>query len=308
MKQKIIKVGFCVAYDWELLRTSIPRVYDHADVICLSIDKSRRTWRGEPYEFDEKSFRDFISSIDKDGKIDLYEDNFSMPELTAMENDTRQRQLMANRMGKGGWHIQVDSDEYFIDFKRTVDHLKRLNPNPTGTEKPFNVCCFVIPLIKKTEQGYLIVDFKDQMPETMCFATTKPEYLRARNSGHFNKYIPVFVIHETWARPEEQLWKKINNWGHSSEELEYDKRRQSYYKLWKSVDEYNCQYIADFHPAIAKTWPAILFVKASTIKELLDSISIPSIPLRKLQWWMKNNRQAARIRWYSSKIWKRFLQ
>jgi len=46
MADKIIKVGFCVAYDWHLLRNSLPLIYPHADMICLSLDKNSRAWGG----------------------------------------------------------------------------------------------------------------------------------------------------------------------------------------------------------------------------------------------------------------------
>lgn len=288
MKANVIKVGFCVAYDWELLKTSIPRVYKGADIICLSIDKARKTWKGESYNFDEAAFRIFVSTIDTEKKIDVYEDDFSAPDLSAMQNDTRQRQLMADRMGKGGWHIQIDSDEHIINFAGCVRKLRKINPCPTGDEKPLNVCAFIIPLIKKVTNGYLMVDFKNQFPETLPLATTKPQYLRARNSGHFNKYISEFVIHETWARSDEDLWLKINNWGHSSEELDYEKKRISYYQLWRSLDEFNYQYVSNFHPAKAETWPAIKYSKAANTRELLDSFTEPKIPLNRFQLWMKN--------------------
>lgn len=51
MKKLQIKVGFCVAYDWNLLHVSIPKIYDDADVICLSIDKNRRSWAGLRYSW-----------------------------------------------------------------------------------------------------------------------------------------------------------------------------------------------------------------------------------------------------------------
>src|SRR6478609_6414773 len=111
MADKIIKVGFCVAYDWHLLKRSVPLIYPHADVICLSVDKNSKSWGGEKYSFDKRAFREFVSAIDTQNKIDVYEDDFSLPQLSAMENDTRQRNLMAKRMGAGGWHIQIDSDE-----------------------------------------------------------------------------------------------------------------------------------------------------------------------------------------------------
>lgn len=77
MNRPKIKVGFCVAYDWVLLKDSIPRVYDNADEICLSIDKYRTSWSGaKKYEFDENAFRSFINQIDTGHKIRVYEDFF----------------------------------------------------------------------------------------------------------------------------------------------------------------------------------------------------------------------------------------
>jgi hypothetical protein len=302
MKEKAIKVGFCVAYDWASLKISLPRVYPYADIVCLSIDKNRRTWRGEKYEFDEKSFCDFLLAIDTQKKIDLYEDDFSIPDLTAMENDTRQRQLLAARMGNGGWHIQIDCDEYFLNFKRCVEFLRKRNHLPTGKEKPINVCVFCIPLVKRISEGYLFVDFKESVPESFPFATTKPEYVRARNSGHFSIFINEYAIHETWARSDEDLWLKMNNWGHSSDELDTDKKRLSFYSLWKILDEYNFMYLSDFHPAIPKTWPALRFIKAWTIFDLLEKFNAPKLPLTSLQLWLRNNRQVARIKFYSKRI------
>src|SRR5689334_5152113 len=114
MEKTLIKVGFCVAYDWDMLKKSVPIIYPFADVICLSIDINRRSWNGQPYLFDEQAFRAWLTKIDVDNKIDLYEDDFALLNLSAMENDNRQRNLMAKRMKKGGWHIQIDSDEYFL--------------------------------------------------------------------------------------------------------------------------------------------------------------------------------------------------
>jgi hypothetical protein len=268
----------------------------------LSVDINRKTWRGEKYDFDEKSFRDFIIAIDAHKKIDIYEDDFSIPGLTAMENDTRQRQLMGKRMGEGGWHIQIDSDEYFLNFKKCVERLKKINPSPTGKEKPINVCAFWIPLIKKLAEGYLLVDFRKSLPESFPFATTQPAYERARNSGHFNIYINEFAIHETWARSEHDLWLKMNNWGHSSDELDTDAKRQSFFSLWRILDEYNISHVSNFHPAVPKTWPALQFTRAHSIFDLLEKFNPPRLPMTSLQLWLKNNRQVARIKFYSKRV------
>jgi len=174
MNKPKIKVGFCVAYDWLLLKNSIPRIYANADEICLSIDKNRTSWSGKKYDFDEADFRNFITQIDKNNKIKIYEDTFYNPEKSPIENDNFQRNKMAAFMGKGGWHIQIDADEYFLDFNGFVEFLIRINNNPKPTDKPVNISVNLIPLIKKTKEGYIFVDFEKQKFETAPFATNTP--------------------------------------------------------------------------------------------------------------------------------------
>jgi hypothetical protein len=300
----IIKVGFCVAYDWELLKKSIPRIYQFADIICLALDKNRRAWSGEPYSFDNEAFYQFIKTIDIDKKIDLYEDDFALAKLNSRDNGNRHRMLIAQRMGKGGWHIQIDSDEYFIDFGGFVNYLKKLHPNPSGNEKPLNVCANWISLLRKTGGGYVYVDFNNKLPETAPFATNVPQYERARHNGHFNITSPFYVLHETWARSEDELWFKINNWGHSVEELDAETKRLSYYHLWQALDAYNYQYVHNFHPANPSAWPALGFVKGESIEEFLQNFTPPSFPLSAWQLTLKNNRNVARLQ----SLWRNIIK
>lgn len=293
---KIIKVGFCVSYDWELLKNSLPRVYAHADSICLAVDKDRKSWSGNKYEFDDAAFYAFVENIDTEKKILLYEDCFSKQELNARENCNRHRTLIAEKLGKGGWHIQIDSDEYFLDFEGFVAELKRIHPNPTGAEKPVNVNVNLIPLIKRINEGYLYVNFTKHIPENAPFATNKPEYLRARNNGHFSILTPFVALHETWARGETELWYKINNWGHAAEELEEKKKREAYFNLWKSLDKYNFEYVRNFHPATPPTWPALAFSPGKNIDEFLRNFKAPQFPLSSIQLMLRNSRNLARLR------------
>jgi hypothetical protein len=298
----MIKVGFCVSYDWELLKRSVPRVYAHADKICLSLDKNRRTWNHQPYAFDEAAFASWLAQADPDKKIDLYEDDFSIDALSPMQNDSRQRLQMAQRMGKGGWHLQVDSDEYFLDFGAFVSLLKKINRSPTGNEKPLNVHACMIPLLRRVPNGYIYVNFKDQMPETAPMATTLPQYERARLSGHFNIITAHYVIHETWARSEDDLWFKMNNWGHVGDELRERNVRQSYYNLWKALDEYNYQYLSNFHPALATVWPTLGFCAGKSVEEFMQNYTPPAFPLSPLRLAMLNNRNVARIKALYTKL------
>jgi hypothetical protein len=300
--EKVVKVGFCVAYDWELLKNSLPRIYTYADLICLAVDKDRKSWSGNSFEFNDSSFYAFVKAIDVHHKIVIYEESFFLPELNARENCNRQRTLIAKKMGSGGWHIQVDCDEYFLNFNGFVQYLKTIHPNPTGVEKPLNVNVCLVPLYKKTEDGYLYVNFKKSIPENAPFATNKPEYLRARNNGHFSILSRFYAIHETWARSESELWYKLNNWGHSAEELEGTNTRQTYFNLWKSLNSQNHQNISNVHPATPETWPALAFCKGQTIEEFIRNFKEPAFPLNHFQLAFRNNRNVARIRSMISRI------
>ena len=287
-----IKVGYCVAYDWELLKKSIPRVYDYADVICLSIDKNRRSWGGERYAFDEEAFLKWTKEIDVQSKLLIYEDDFFLPELQSIENDNRQRNLMAQFLGEGGWHIQIDSDEYFLNFKGFVEYLISLNKAPTSNEKPINVCCNWISLIKQTEEGYVFVDNPIDLLETMPFATNKPLYENARRNGYFNHISPFYVLHETWARGEEQLREKLNNWGHNSDF--HDK--ESYFKLWKAIDENNCKYLKNLHPLQCEIWQKLDYIKAKSVEDLIQIINSQKKQLSSFDFLLVNSRNWQRTK------------
>jgi hypothetical protein len=290
--QNAIKVGFCVAYDWYLLKTSVPLVYPWTDLICISIDKERRGWSGKKYEFDEIKFREFIRLIDIEKKIDVYEANFALPELTTIVNDNRQRQLMAKRMGSGGWHIQIDSDEYFLDFRAFAEYLKKLIRMPNGKEKPINVMCNWISIIKKTSNGLLLVDNSKTDWETMPFATNCPEYSNARRNSHFNHRSPFFVVHDTWARDDKQLREKLDSWGHSDDFVD----KEGYFSFWKSLSENNYKTIKDFHPLQPKVWHELLFVESSDINDLISKIKKSKFyKISKLKLYFQNSRNFSRL-------------
>lgn len=44
---------------------------------------------------------EWVKSIDTEGKISIYEDDFYVPGLSNRENDTRERNMLARFMGEG---------------------------------------------------------------------------------------------------------------------------------------------------------------------------------------------------------------
>ena len=117
---KKIQVGFLVSYDYELLKNSLPRVYEESDTIILAIDKERKTWNGDSFSIND-SFFAWIKEIDILNKVSIYEDDFYVADLSTMECEVRERKMLSEKMGIGNWLIQLDADEYFIDFEGFVN-------------------------------------------------------------------------------------------------------------------------------------------------------------------------------------------
>ena len=71
-----------------------------------------------------QSFFDEIKSFDSKNKIEFYFDNFYISELLPIECETRERNMLLKKMGKG-WLIQLDVDEYVYDFSKVAKYLKK---------------------------------------------------------------------------------------------------------------------------------------------------------------------------------------
>jgi hypothetical protein len=286
-----IKVGFLVSYDWYLLKNSLPLVYTKADVIYLALDKKRLTWSGNTFDFDEYAFKEMIKTIDCDKKIYIYEDDFFVKGLTPMQCEVRERNLLAKEMGEGGWHIQLDADEYFLRFNEFTNFLKKI----PLSQKEINICVVLINLFKKTEKGFLYTMHNEL--ELIQVATNRPLYEHGRRNGYFNFISPFFLLHNTWARNEEEIWQKISNWGHTS-----DFDTEKYFQFWKSVNEENFKNIKNFHPIYPSAWKALGFTEAKNIEELILKFSEKKFPLNKFQLFLINNRNIARIKHFWSKL------
>lgn len=286
MDDKSIKVGFCVAYDWYLLKHSLPIIYPYADVICLSIDKDRISWAGNKYPINDKEFYAFVNDIDTQHKIVIYEDDFYQENLTSMQNEVRQRKLIAERLGKGGWHIQIDTDEYFLNFKKFSDFLraKQFKYN-------INIVCPWITLYKKNEHGYFVV--KTDSFENIDFiqiATNNPTYEYGRRNGYFNYYTNFFILHQSWARDESEIKTKIENWGHNN-----DFDTNAYLEKWRSLSVDNYKKYIDFHPFNPESWQGLDYVKADSISELINSYKTKSIPISPIKLKLKNSVNYSRL-------------
>jgi hypothetical protein len=298
MKEPFVKVGFLVAYDWYLLRYALPLVYAEADVIWLALDKQQNTWAGNHFEIDKEKLIQTIEEIDINKKIYWYEDDFYKPELSPMQCEVRERNLLAEKMGAGGWHIQLDADEYFLNFKDFITYLKKLNFKPEPQQKAINVVCNLIQLFKKTEGGYLYIYNPGSLPENVPVATNFPHYEYGRRNSHFNHISPFYIIHQTWAREEKEIEQKIQNWGHKN-----DFDIENYFSFWKKLSDENFGDVKEFHPVQPETWQELKYFPAQNINELITNFRPPKYPLSRFQLLLKNNRNLARIKSLTNKLW-----
>ncbi|WP_165044794.1 hypothetical protein [Dysgonomonas sp. ZJ709] len=251
-----IKIGYLISYDYKYMKYSLPTVYSSVDYIVLAIDKERITWNGESFEI-EDSFFHWVEFFDTEKKIHFYEDVFYLSNLTSMECETRERNMLAQFMGEGGWHIQMDVDEYFLDFAGFVESLKSLDTNI-----PTTIYAKWITIFKQSDSDMFLINSNETFP----LATNTPSYKMARNTGRLERNLSTDfkVLHQSWGRSEEELMLKLRNWGHN-----IDFEINAYFNLWKAINRHTYKYIKDFHPTNPTLWKALEHVEARDIPMLI---------------------------------------
>jgi hypothetical protein len=284
---KKIQVGFLMSYDYELLKKSIPPVYELSDTIFLALDHKKRTWSGNHFEIDPL-FLEWLKEFDVKNKITIYEDDFYVSEINAIENDTRERYMLALKMGIGNWLIQVDADEIFIDFEKFVKKLRKYDSYLENPEKhPIQFAGFHINVYKYLENGLLYV----KKPTKLLLATNYPNYKCAKNTRERIVYDETFVLHEGLARTEEELTLKLANWGHKHE------INDTFLAKWKSANKDNYESIKNVFYLKPEIWKELGYFPSSSLSDLKElvqndpSLSIPKGKLffRNFGQWFKHS-------------------
>nr|WP_315134174.1 hypothetical protein [uncultured Flavobacterium sp.] len=260
----MIKVSYLVSYDYFMLLTSIKQLYDYVDKIVVAIDIDRKTWSGNNFEIPESFFIE-IKKYDIANKIDFYFDVFYLPELTPMECECRERNMVLQKLGRG-WKIQLDVDEYIYDFETLAKYLNSywfftLFPKYT----PVSLKASWITLFKKVSEGYFYLDNK----EIFAFATNQSFNTYARdNNKALNFCIDLKVIHQSWARSENEIFFKIKNWGHRD-----DFDTMKYFEFWNNLNIFNYKKSKNIHPLRPEVWNELYFLESSTIDEFITKFS-----------------------------------
>ncbi len=257
-----IQVGFLVSYDYELLKNAIPQIYKEADTVFLAIDKSRKTWNGSDIEIGDDLF-DWIKTYDVDHKIEIYEADFYVPELTTMECEVRERKMLAEQMGLGNWLVQLDADEYFINFNKFVGFLNARNHLLEAPEKHrVQIYPFHVTLYKQTENGYLYVN---NATKTVA-ATNYPDYRVGRKTHGKVIYTNSLVLHESCSRNREDLIVKLSNWGHNAD-IDLD----AFMKKWDLLNEQNYKTMSGFFYLESSVWEDLDFIEGRNIQEVFKN-------------------------------------
>ncbi|WP_284459884.1 hypothetical protein [Chryseobacterium sp.] len=266
-KKDIIKVGYLLSYDYSYIFTSIKQIYDEVDRIVISYDANNKTWAGNDVHIPDSFFTE-IKKIDAQNKIIFYKDTFFISGMQPMELETRQRNMMAEKLGKGGWHIQIDGDEYAYDFKKLSQFLRShryLLKNPE--KKSFNFQVTFVTLFKHNAEGYFVITPFD---EKCMLITNAPQYKYARLNHNTERVYALnyYLIHQSWARDEAEIIEKINNWGHKN-----DFDTSEFLESWKILNSSNYNEYKIFHPLDKSQWKELSFFPAKNIDEFIASFS-----------------------------------
>lgn len=261
MRISKIKVGYVVSYDYDLLLLSIKQLYINVDKIYLAIDKERKTWSGNLFEIKDSFFAK-INKLDVNNKIEYYYDSFYVASLSPSECETRERNMLLKKMGRG-WLIQLDTDEYIYDFDKLSSYLNKywyLTVFPKYTPIVFRGK--LITLFKKIPEGYLYID----NDEKFSFITNIPNYEACRaNKSIRNYFINCTVIHNSWGRSEDELLIKIKNWGHRD-----DFDTQKFFEFWEKLNYLNYSSYKNFHPIVPEVWNQLFFTKSKSVKDFIS--------------------------------------
>lgn len=101
--------------DFEGLIRTIESCIDDVDEVILGVDKYQRSSNGAilhvPNGFFEK-----LAAIDPRKKVRIVEERYYIPDFTADQNDTRQRNYLSNLVKPGNWIVSLDAGEAISDI------------------------------------------------------------------------------------------------------------------------------------------------------------------------------------------------
>lgn len=256
-----IKAITLLAYDTAFMIESIKTYIDIVDELYIGLDENRQTWAGNTYELDTKVEAQLRVMSPK---IRIIEDQFYIPGLGTMENDTRERNFLSSHIEDFDYILSVDSDEFLLNPMDLVDWL--------GKQKEEEVCILGswVTVYKELDDAYLVVGNADgvDLGDTPIITDRTDRFVNARWTKQ--KYImsPAVLLHFSWARSEAELRKKLVNWSHND-----DFTTQHHLDLWLNANERTYKSYKNFHPVTPEAWPQLVLIEKSKLRETAQKMA-----------------------------------
>src|SRR5512138_399529 len=198
------------SYDWRELFESLPPCLPYVDEVIVGADKDRLTWSGTPAEI-PADLAGRLRALEGGHKIQVVEESFHRPELTPMECETRERNILAQRCRPGNWIVSIDADEVILHPAEFFSEVGRAAPDSV-------VFASLATVFKRVDRGVLIVTAQPGgQPERFPVATRLAgAFVRARYTNQTARTESAAIfLHNSWGRREEDVLEKLSGWGHS---------------------------------------------------------------------------------------------
>ena len=133
----------------------------------------------------------------------------------------------------------------------------------------------VIKLKLPVRQGVFVMHFS-RCVRSPAAALCTPE--QGGSKVCRNLYCNHRLLHQSWARPETEIYQKIHNWSHNT-----DVDAEGYFNFWKSTNRHNAPFLRDFHPfpQCRATWHTLKFIPGD-IDDIIASLRNDYQPSNKL--------------------------
>lgn len=260
-----------ISYDADLLPGSIKTYYPYVDEIVLGLDKDRISWSGNKFSFDEDSLWKSLKAIDHSKKIKIVESNFHRSD-SPIENDTHERNYLKHYCSND-WVFSFDADEQLINPKEFFQEFCPLVERYKDLEIMFT---WFLPY-KQLDEGLLMIADEQRnhlfTKDIQGFVAHRDihtyTYCRWANSSKKIKS-PLAIMHYSFCRPEKELTKKVNNFGHSVES-----KVDPFYDIQKQVDATNYMQLRNFKTSnMGEQWPTLKLIPNENLPEILKQEAI----------------------------------
>ena len=270
------------SHDAEYLPDSITRYYPYVDEIVIGLDKNRQTWTGNKFTFNEDKVFSQLKALDVEGKINLVEESFCIPELVSVpiENDNYERNILRSNCSND-IILSIDADEILYNCK---DFFERYVPLVAPYLKKYDVCFHWVTPYKIIGDVVLLIgnEYNQAVLESQAVLSHKTNpFMYARYScvsatGSNRLTSPLIALHYGLARKnEESLKQKITNQGHSNED------DGQFLEVWKQINLQNFQSLQNFKPSHigGPPWDKLLPIKKDKLNEYCNSIDLLGGPI-----------------------------